>query len=324
MSDFTFENIITDKNKSLLNYQNGLLLRTNQIFHWNNLPVDQSRLEYTVQSLGKCYIIKHDESYYIVSGNYTGNQNIYGEYTQIEVNNPYNTDINGKYNIYSDDNKNISDNSCIEVKNNYLAITILELVAHYAILITECEITLRSYIINSRNIFTLVSGDNKAKKNCELFMKKLIDGDLTILSDNSFLESIKVLPSHVSGDLLYKLLETLQYLKASALHDVGINANYELKKSITTRAEHDLNLDYLIPLVDNMHRQRIKSCEYMNELFNLDVSCDLHSTWLAEKLKTENNIHNEDTEIILDSENTEHEINQHISETESNNEGLSE
>ena len=203
---------------------------------------------------------------------------------------------------------------CIELKNNYLSLPIIELLSHYAVLITECEITLRSYIINSRNIFTLVAGDNKAVKNCEMFLEKLKNGDLTILSDNSFLETIKILPSSVSGDLIYKLLEVLQYLKASALHEVGINANYDLKRTITTKTESDLNLDYLIPLVDNMYRCRLECVSELNKHFNLSVDCDLHSTWLNEKLKTESELHNEDNEKILQTDQTEQTINEHIKE----------
>ena len=317
MDHSSLEKFITDKNKSLSNYFDGLLLRTNQIFHWDNLPgtLYADRLEYMIQKLGKVYIIQHDNDYFIVSGTPTGKQDIYGDFNEVTVNNPYVSKVNGIYQIAEIDNVQKHEKIAVEIKNNYLGLPIDKLVSHYAVLITECEITLRSFIINSRNIFTLVAGDNKSKKNCEIFLQRLTAGDLTILSDNAFLESVKILPNSINGDLLYKLIETYQFLKASALHDVGINANYELKKSITTRAESDLNLDYLIPLVDNMHRQRIKASDLLNRHFGLNVSCDLHSTWLAEKLKTESAIHNEETENILNSTDSEMEINDHIKET---------
>ena len=122
------------------------------------------------------------------------------------------------------------------------------------------------------------------------------------------------MPSSVSGDLIYKLLEVLQYLKASALHEVGINANYDLKRTITTKTESDLNLDYLIPLVDNMYRCRLETVSELNKIYNLKVDCDLHSTWLNEKLKTESELHNEDNEKILQTNQTEQTINEHIKE----------
>lgn len=313
---FIYEQTITDKIKSLQNFNSGLLLRTNQIFHWDNSPVDQSRLEYTIQNFGKTYIIKNENNYFCLQGNLTGKQNTYGEWSHIEINNPYNNKINGKYKIFDIDTiKDDSINYAVEIKNNYLSIPVTELTSHYAVLCVECEITLRTFIINCRNLFTLVSGDNKSKRNCEIFLEKLENGDLTILSDNAFLESVKVLPTSIHGDMLYKLVETLQYLKASALHDVGINANFDLKKSITTRAENDLNMDYLIPLVDNMHRQRILSCELLNKCFGLNVSCNLHSTWLAEKIKSENVIHDSSEIDIVDSDQNEKNVNDHIIES---------
>ena len=316
-NNFLIETFITDKNKSLDTYKKGLLLRTNQIFTWENLPkgLKTSQIEFETQKNGKVYIIKNNDVFYVVTGNETGDFDAYGNFKSVSVNNPYMTSLNGTYlkSQYVDD---ITDKKiCVELKNNYLGLPIIELLSHYAVMITECEITLRSYIINSRNIFTLVAGDNKAVRNCESFLEKLKNGDLTILSDNSFLETIKILPTSVSGDLIYKLLEVLQYLKASALHEVGINANYDLKRTITTKTESDLNLDYLIPLVDNMYRCRLECVSELNKIYNLNVDCDLHSTWLNEKLKTESELHNEDNEKILQTDQTEQTINEHIKES---------
>lgn len=316
-NNFLIETFITDKNKSLDTYKKGLLLRTNQIFTWENLPMGlkTSQIEFETQKNGKVFIIKNGEKFFVVTGNETGDYDAYGNFKSVSVNNPHMTTLNGTYlkSQYMDDN--VTDkNICVELKNNYLGLPIIELLSHYAVMITECEITLRSYIINSRNIFTLVAGDNKAVRNCESFLEKLKNGDLTILSDNSFLETIKILPTSVSGDLIYKLLEVLQYLKASALHEVGINANYDLKRTITTKTESDLNLDYLIPLVDNMYRTRLECVSELNKHFNLNVDCDLHSTWLNEKLKTENEIH-ESEETIPTNDQTEQTINAHIKET---------
>lgn len=317
-NNFLIETYITDKTKSLDLYKKGLLLRSNQIFVWENLPheIKTSQIEYLVQTNGKIYFIKNNEKIYLITNfSECGNFDCYGNKTEIVVNNPYMPELNKVYKKSEYVDNVTTENICVELKNNYLGLPIIELLSHYAVMITECEITLRSYIINSRNIFTLVAGDTKAVRNCESFLEKLKNGDLTILSDNSFLETIKILPSNVSGDLIYKLLEVLQYLKASALHEIGINANYDLKKSVTTRTESDLNLDYLIPLVDNMYRTRLECVSELNRVFKLNIDCDLHSTWLNEKLKTESEIHKIENSDILNSENTEEVINDHIKET---------
>lgn len=315
-----FTDIVIDKDKSVRLFETGLLLRSNQIFKYQNLPesLNENRLEYMLQKKGEVYIIKHENDF-IICDNYSesGNKNYYGESDEITVVNPYCSEISKKYHIYSGLNhKNTTDDKsstydfkpesyCIQFKNNYLKTSVLELLSKYCTLIVESEITLRSYIINSRNMFTILAGDNKSKQNCEQFLKKLEKGDLSVLLDNTFLESIKVLNNSVSGDFIYKLMQTIQYLKASCLHEIGINANYEIKRTVTSQADIDLNLDYLIPLIDNMLQSRIESVNNFNKCFNTEVKVMLHSTWLNERLKSESLIHSEsvpeESEISIDS-----------------------
>ena len=54
-NNFLIETFITDKNKSLDTYKKGLLLRTNQIFTWENLPkgLKTSQIEYETQKMVK-------------------------------------------------------------------------------------------------------------------------------------------------------------------------------------------------------------------------------------------------------------------------------
>ena len=137
-------------------------------------------------------------------------------------------------------------------------------------------------------------------------MKKLESGDLNILMNNAFLDNVKLLNNNVNSDLIYRLIEVLQYLKASCLHELGINANYDLKRTVTTKSDIDINLDYLIPLVDNMLLARKSAIEKVNKMYGTDIKVYLHSTWLNEKLKSEELIHNINPDD-LESEKTENE-----------------
>ena len=98
-NNFLIETFITDKNKSLDTYKKGLLLRTNQIFTWENLPkgLKTSQIEFFVQSSGKIYIIENNGKFYLVSGSDCGKQNAYGEFSDIQVNNPYVISLNGRH-----------------------------------------------------------------------------------------------------------------------------------------------------------------------------------------------------------------------------------
>ena len=290
----------TDKFKQKLSIENGLLLRSNQIFMYDNIPDswDISLFEYTLQKNGELLIIKSDsgELYFTDKFTYIGKKDFYDMFTQVNINNPNDSIVNGDHNI----------KDLVIIKNNSLSISTSEFLSDYIDLMIETVITLKTHLVNTRNIFTLIATDNKSRENCLNFMKKLESGDLNILMNNAFLDNVKLLNNNVNSDLIYRLIEVLQYLKASCLHELGINANYDLKRTVTTKSDIDINLDYLIPLVDNMLLARKSAIEKVNKMYGTDIKVYLHSTWLNEKLKSEELIHNINPDD-LESEKSENE-----------------
>jgi hypothetical protein len=290
----------TDKFKQKLSIENGLLLRSNQIFMYDNIPEswDISLFEYTLQKNGELLVIKSDsgELYFTDKFTYIGKKDFYDRFTQVNINNPNDSVVNGDHDI----------GDLVIIKNNSLSISTSEFLSDYIDLMIETVITLKTHLINTRNIFTLIATDNKSRENCLNFMKKLESGDLNILMNNAFLDNVKLLNNNVNSDLIYRLIEVLQYLKASCLHELGINANYDLKRTVTTKSDIDINLDYLIPLVDNMLLARKSAIEKINKMYGSDIKVYLHSTWLNEKLKSEELIHNINPDD-LESEKSENE-----------------
>lgn len=290
----------TDKFKQKLSIENGLLLRSNQIFMYDNIPEswDISLFEYTLQKNGELLVIKSDsgELYFTDKFTYIGEKDFYDRFIQVNINNPNDSIVNGDHNI----------SDLVIIKNNSLSISTSEFLSDYIDLMIETVITLKTHLVNTRNIFTLIATDNKSRENCLNFMKKLESGDLNILMNNAFLDNVKLLNNNVNSDLIYRLIEVLQYLKASCLHELGINANYDLKRTVTTKSDIDINLDYLIPLVDNMLLARKTAIEKVNKMYGSDIKVYLHSTWLNEKLKSEELIHNINPDD-LESEKSENE-----------------
>ena len=290
----------TDKFKQKLSIENGLLLRSNQIFMYDGIPEswDISLFEYTLQKNGELLVIKSDsgELYFTDKFTYIGKKDFYDRFIQVNINNPNDAIVNGDHNI----------SDLVIIKNNSLSISTSEFLSDYIDLMIETVITLKTHLVNTRNIFTLIATDNKSRENCLNFMKKLESGDLNILMNNAFLDNVKLLNNNVNSDLIYRLIEVLQYLKASCLHELGINANYDLKRTVTTKSDIDINLDYLIPLVDNMLLARKSAIEKINKMYGSDIKVYLHSTWLNEKLKSEELIHNINPDD-LESEKSENE-----------------
>lgn len=291
----------TDKIKQKLSIEKGLLLRSNQIFMYDGVPEswDIALFEYTLQKCGELVLVKApgtDELYFTSKFTYIGKKDFYEQFTQVNINNPNDSIVNGDHNI----------SDLVIIKNNSLSISTSEFLSDYIDLMIETVITLKTHLINTRNIFTLIATDNKSRENCLNFMKKLESGDLNILMNNAFLDNVKLLNNNVNSDLIYRLIEVIQYLKASCLHELGINANYDLKRTVTTKSDIDINLDYLIPLVDNMLTARKSALDKLNRLYGTDLKVYLHSTWLNEKLKSEELIHNINPDDI-ESEKSENE-----------------
>ena len=78
---------------------------------------------------------------------------------------------------------------------------------------------------------------------------------------------------------MIQFIELQQYLKGSMYNELGINANFNMKREALSGQEVALNDDALMPLIDDMLKQRRAMCDELNQMFGLNVSVDYGSTW---------------------------------------------
>ena len=95
------------------------------------------------------------------------------------------------------------------------------------------------------------------------------------------MEGIKTQPYGITSNtnILTNLIESEQYIKASWYNDLGLNANYNMKRESINSGESQLNDDALLPLVDDMLRCRQNAIKKVNEKFGTNISIDLYSAW---------------------------------------------
>ena len=74
-------------------------------------------------------------------------------------------------------------------------------------------------------------------------------------------------------------MEIIQYYKANLLNELGLNANFNMKRERLNRSEVSMNIDVLLPFVDNMLYERQQAVEAINEMFGTEITVDLHSSW---------------------------------------------
>ena len=78
-------------------------------------------------------------------------------------------------------------------------------------------------------------------------------------------------------------IETKQYLMGSWYNELGLNANYNMKREAINESEADLNEDSLLPFIDDMLEQRKILVKNLNEKFGTNIEVELSSSW--KKLK---------------------------------------
>jgi len=93
-----------------------------------------------------------------------------------------------------------------------------------------------------------------------------------------------------------QLIELQQYLKASWFNDIGLQANYNMKRESIGAEEGQMNNDGLIPLIEDMLKSRKEGIEQVNTMFSTNISVELASSWKIRKEEISGQPENEELE----------------------------
>ena len=269
--DETVSNTLNDKHKSLVNFNKYMLARTQSIFTYKNLPdtIPQRMIEQYLQMNGNCIFTKVNNDYYVFTGSYGGEQNAYYEPTKYVVSNPY-LNISKEFTI---------DKDCVLVRNDSYEMGLTPIFNKYGALLVENLISMKIATINSRILNCISASDDKTKSSAEIYLKHIIDGDLSVIGENSFFDGVKIQGTAPANNYLTQYVELHQYLKASCFNEIGLNANYNMKREAINSNESALNNDFLLPFIDDMMKNRKEAIEKINEMFDLDIAIDYDSSW---------------------------------------------
>lgn len=267
-----FQSYIKDKDTAVNHYIDNYLTKTQSMFVYENLPVTipQSELEHLLQTTGNCFVAEVDGNLYALSGNTGGVNDAYNRPTQYIVANPA-LNLCKTYEIGKDG---------VLVKNDYYMNGLLPLIGKFAVLLTDSNISLNTAVILSRITMLISASDDKTKQSADTFMQKILDGDFSVIGESAFFDGVKLqtIPTGSSSQLM-QLMEIIQYYKANLLNELGLNANFNMKRERLNRSEVSMNIDVLLPFVDNMLYERQQAVEAINEMFGTEITVDLHSSW---------------------------------------------
>ena len=292
---------VKDKKLSANAYINYMAIRLQKMFKYTNLPetIPREMLEYYLMINGTCFISEYDGNLYAFTGSFGGEPDAYYRPTRYVVANPA-LKMSKDFDIKSDG---------VLIRNDSIWQGLYPLMARYASLMAENILTLRSADVMLRVIAMLTAPDDKTRAAAEAYLKKLEDGEFGVIAENRFFEGIKMQsPPSNNGSYLTQFIELHQYLKGSFYNEIGLNANFNMKREALGDGESSLNEDSLLPLCDEMLRCRQEDIKKVNEMFGTDITVEFDSSWaqnVIEKELTLDKMRAEASQLAEETEDTD-------------------
>ena len=310
-----FQSLTKDKDLSVKYYIDSTLNKTQSMFIYTGLPetIPACELENILQVDGVAFITEVDGKLYAFAGGLGGEPNVYYKPTLFTVANPA-LKLSKTYDIEADG---------VLFKNDYLCKGLLPIIGKNAVLLTDCNISLNTAAVLTRLTMLISASDDKTKTSAELFVNKLLDGDFSIIGESAFLNGVKMQSANVQTRPLTDLIELMQYYKSNLLAEIGLNSNYNMKRERLTQGETLMNVDDLLPFVENMLTERKNAVEKLNQKYGLNVTVDLKSAWKTEKENADKNTENAETDTpaentdninLVENESKQNETNENSNE----------
>lgn len=275
---------ILDKGESSYNYIRLMYDRTNQMFEYKGLPatIPAYMLELYLQLNGHVCITKVNGELYALPGNLGGAPDPYYRDTLYVVANPalgYSASLK-ILNHLDPFGDQANQGECVLLKNDTLMTGLQYLNSRYATQLAENDVSIRSAQINSRHQTFIAAGTDREVEAANKYLESLEAGKVIAVAEQPFLEGIKVANVSVqSANTIIQLIELQQYLKASWFNEIGLNANFNMKREYLSEEELQASTDVLLPLIDDMLRCREDSLSLVNKTYGTNITVEKNSAW---------------------------------------------
>lgn len=257
-----------------------MLDRTQSMFKWSGLPdsIPEYILERFLQTHGDVCFYKHNGSLYVFVGGVGDKPDVYYRPTRYIISNPA-LDLSAQPLI---------DKECVIMLNDTYHQGLLPLCREHATALVETELSMHIATINSRLISAITASDDRTRASAEKYLQDIADGKQGVIAETAFIEGLKVLPyTSGSNNTIISLIELMQYQKASWYNDLGLSANYNMKREALNSSETVIDNDILLPLIDDMLKCRKAGAEKVNAMYDTDIRVELSSSWEDNQEETE-------------------------------------
>ena len=281
---------ILNKNEAITHYVNTMFSRTNQMFEYSGLPdtIPPEMLELFLQTNGHVCITKIDGNLYALAGRPGGPPDPYFRRTHYVVANPA-LNISKTLRIVN----HLSpfgtvdyDGDCVYIKNDTKEMGLMYMFTRYATQQAENDVSIRCAQINSRHQTFISASTDSELASANAYIKAVEEGKLVAVGEQAFLDGIKTANLSVqSSNTIIQLIELQQYLKASWFNEIGLNANFNMKREYLSEEELRSSTDVLLPLIDDMLTCRQKAIEFVNSEYGTSISVKKNSAWENKQLE---------------------------------------
>ena len=314
--------ILENKQMLIDSYFKYMMAKTLEMFEWKNLPdtIPQRELELILQICRFAIFTKADtpqgeNKLFVFYGGLAGMPNEYYQPTQAIVTNPY-LRFNGVMKL---DDYIKNDGNAVLGWNDGMHIGLFSLHNRYACLLAETDLTLKYQLINMRFNNVLTADDDATKESLQKMYEDVADGTgFGIIVTKKFMEQTNVdkieLRSQSHQMQLKDTIETKQYLMGSWYNELGLNANYNMKREAINESEADMNEDTLLPFIDNMLNQRKILAQSLNEKFGTNIEVEISSSWkkIRKEIQTREEQQEAEVEVTEDETSVEESVSEEV------------
>ncbi len=260
------------------------LARLQSMFKYDGLPdtIPQKWLEHYLLVNGSCVFIKDGDDLIATTGGMGGLPDRYYIPTQYIVANPYvKPETRKTYTIGED---------CVLIRNDTYSQGLLPLLTRYCSQLVENDVTMNVADILARAMITMSATDSQTKESIEKWLCDLRKGKISAIGELPSMvgnqdRSLNITPFQQVASIITDLIEYHQYLKAGLYNEIGLNANYNMKRESINSNESQLNDDMLHPLIDDMLARRREALEEVNAMFGTNITVDFNSAWETNELE---------------------------------------
>lgn len=260
------------KQTNVANLNQYMLAKTLSMFEYSNLPlsIPYRELEKMLQVNGYAFFTKVENDYYVFTGGLGGETDVYGNPTTITISNPA-LNFNKTLDLKTDG---------VLILNDDMGMGLMPLFNKHHTLLIENDINMVLHGYNTRMQKLISASDDKTKASAESYVKKAIDGDIAVVGENAIFDGVKVSSGNTGQNVsITSMIEYSQYIKATMFNEIGLSANFNMKRERLIDSEIEAGEDSLFAFVYSMMKCRLSAFKEIKKLFGTDINVDFGSVW---------------------------------------------